>query len=355
MTQQICGVVHRMLATACLVAVVNGAGVAQSGAPAAPGRLVDVGGWRLHVNCTGSASGSPPVVFEAGGGDFSLDWALVQRPVSEFTQACSYDRAGAAWSELGPRPRTMQQIAYELRAALRNAGMRGPYVLAGQSIGGLLVRKFAMLYPGDVAGMVLVDSTTEESIFSTNGKLIRERDLSKGRPIPAIKTTIAPEERSLSSAESARLASFLANQRAPAIEPPYDQLPADVQRLRLWAMAQPAHYTADGGDYWPEEFQEFHDAKLRDPHALGDAPLAVLVRGARTGASAEEAAADAARLAEKATLTELSTNSELIVVAHSGHHIQLDAPAVVTAAVKEVVEAARDHRGLRARGTTRTM
>lgn len=347
MTEQIRAIVRRVLATSCLVTVVNAAVLAQPGTPAAPGKLVDVGGWRLHMNCTGSASASPPVVFEAGGGDFSLDWALVQSAVSQFTQACSYDRAGAAWSELGPRPRTMQQIEYELHTALRNAGVRGPYVLVGHSIGGLLVREFATLYPRDVAGMVLVDPTTEESIFNTNGKLIRQRDLSNGRAIPAIRTSIGPEERSLLPDESARLASFLAKQHAPEIEPPYNQLPDAVQRLRLWAMAQPAHYTADGGDYWPEEFQGFRDARLRDPDPLGSIPLVVLVRGPRSGASAKEADDDAKRIAEKANLTELSTNSELRAVAHSGHHIQLDAPAAVTAAITDVVEAARGHRPLR--------
>ncbi|HEV3087126.1 MAG TPA: alpha/beta hydrolase [Candidatus Elarobacter sp.] len=355
MWERIRGVVHCGAAAGLIVFMLRGAAVGQVAAPAPPGRLVDVGGWRLHLNCTGSPSASPAVVFEAGGGDFSLDWALVQKPVSEFAQACSYDRAGAAWSELGPRPRTMQQIAYELHAALHNAGVQGPYVLVGHSIGGLFVRTFAALYPADVAGMVLVDPTTEESVFNTNGKLVRQRDLSQGRAIPPVRQTIAPDERRLLLSESARLASFLANQQPAAIESPYDKLPADVQQLRLWAMAQPAHWTADGGDYWPEEFQGFHDAKLRDPRPLHDAPLAVLVRAARSGGSAEQMAADAARLSEKSTLTELSTNSELIVVAHSGHHIHLDAPAAVTAAVREVVEAARAHRPLRARGTTRTL
>lgn len=123
-----------------------------------------------------------------------------------------------------------------------------------------------------------------------------------------------------------------------------------MQRLRLWAVAQPAHYTADGGDYWPEEFQGFHDVRLRDPHPLGSIPLVVLVRGPRLGASADESAADAKRLSEKATLTELSTNSALTVVPSSGHHIQLDAPAVVTAAITDVVKAARDHLPLRRNG-----
>src|SRR3954462_12038792 len=76
-----------------------------------PGRLVDIGGWRLHLNCTGEARASQStVILEAGAGDFSVDWSLVQPNVTRFARVCSYDRAGSGWSELGPRPRTMHQI-----------------------------------------------------------------------------------------------------------------------------------------------------------------------------------------------------------------------------------------------------
>ena len=79
--------------------------------PPIPGRLVDVGGHRVHLSCSGA--GSTTVVFEAGAGAFSIDFALVQPEVAKFARACSYDRAGYAWSQPGPRPRTMRQIAYE--------------------------------------------------------------------------------------------------------------------------------------------------------------------------------------------------------------------------------------------------
>jgi pimeloyl-ACP methyl ester carboxylesterase len=84
--------------------------------PDAPGRLVDIGGQRIHLDCTGS--GSPTVVFENGAGDFSVVWSLVQPGVSGFTRACSYDRAGYAWSDPGQTPRTYEQIALELFTAL---------------------------------------------------------------------------------------------------------------------------------------------------------------------------------------------------------------------------------------------
>src|SRR4030095_2135936 len=124
------------------------------------------------------------VVFESGAGDFSFDWSLVQPAVAHFTRVCSYDRAGNAWSDLGPLPLTMAQVTYELHTALMRAGVRGPYLLVGQSIGGLLIRAFAERYPGEVVGMVLVDSTHEDTQLFLNGQVRRMRELSQGRTVP---------------------------------------------------------------------------------------------------------------------------------------------------------------------------
>src|SRR5438132_390933 len=84
-----------------------------------PGELIDLGGWRVHLCCTGPvAAAQPTVILEAGAGAFSVDWSLVQPPVSRFARVCSYDRAGLGWSELGPRPRTLHQIVWELHTLL---------------------------------------------------------------------------------------------------------------------------------------------------------------------------------------------------------------------------------------------
>jgi pimeloyl-ACP methyl ester carboxylesterase len=127
--------------------------------PKPAGKMVDLGGHRLHVNCSGQ--GNPTVVVENGLGDFSFDWVLVQKRVSEFTRICTYDRAGHAWSDPGPKPRTFAQINLELRDALAKLGEKRPYVLVGHSYGGPVVRNFAMTYPKDVAGMVQVDAAFE--------------------------------------------------------------------------------------------------------------------------------------------------------------------------------------------------
>ncbi len=121
-----------------------------------PGQLVDVGGYRLHINCTGS--GSPTVVIEAGLGDWSTTWAAhVQPEVAKTTRVCTYDRAGMGWSEAGPLPRDAAQSAKELHTLLQNANIPGPYVMVGHSLGGLVVRVFVHDYSSEVVGVVLIE------------------------------------------------------------------------------------------------------------------------------------------------------------------------------------------------------
>ena len=124
------------------------------------GRLVDVGGYRLKINCTGQ--GSPRVVLEAGLSDVSVEWEHVQPEIARFSRVCSYDRAGYGGSDPGPMPRTSAQIAYELHALLQNAGEVPPYLLVGSSFGGYSVRVFNGEYPDEVMGIVLADATQED-------------------------------------------------------------------------------------------------------------------------------------------------------------------------------------------------
>ena len=120
-----------------------------------PGQMVDVGGYRLHINCTGE--GSPTVVIESGWGDMSATWGWVQPEVAKTTRVCTYDRAGMGWSESSPQPRTAREFAKELHTLLEKANEPGPYVLVGHSMGGYTVRVYAHDYPAEVAGVVLID------------------------------------------------------------------------------------------------------------------------------------------------------------------------------------------------------
>jgi pimeloyl-ACP methyl ester carboxylesterase len=122
-----------------------------------PGRLLDVGGCRLHLQSAGS--GTPTVVLEAGLGGISSAWAWVQSETAEFSHVVSYDRAGLGWSGSDTSPKTAKQVAQRLRSLLQSANTTPPYVLVGHSMGGLFVRVFADLFPKDVAGLVLVDAS----------------------------------------------------------------------------------------------------------------------------------------------------------------------------------------------------
>ena len=122
----------------------------------APGNLIDVGGFKMHIHCTGE--GSPTVILESLSGGTSSYWGWVQPEVSKTTRVCVYDRAGRGWSQPDPEPVTLARTARNLSTLLANGGIEGPYLPVGHSIGGIYVRQFAADHPEEVVGMVLVDS-----------------------------------------------------------------------------------------------------------------------------------------------------------------------------------------------------
>ena len=156
-----------------------------------PGTLVPADGTRLNLYCIGS--GSPAVVFDSGWEDWAPVWTIVQPAVAKWTRACSYDRAGAGFSDPGPMPRTSVRIADELRHALHNARVPGPYILVGHAFGGDNVRTYAARYPTEVAGLVLVEADVSSSPEERRGQArliasLREcrNAIAAGRPLPAL-------------------------------------------------------------------------------------------------------------------------------------------------------------------------
>jgi pimeloyl-ACP methyl ester carboxylesterase len=313
--------------------------------PAPPGKLIDVGGHRLHINCTGK--GNPTIVMEAGAGDFSFDWSFVQPEVARFARVCTYDRAGYAWSEAGPTPRTMQQIVYELHTGLNNAGIKSPYVLVGHSLGGLIVRVFVNQYPKEVAGMVLVDSSHEDQSIvimdrtTKKEKVVHWRELASGKSVPPIQTT-APSSAGSDSAS--------ARSSQTKLDAPYDKLPLKVQQIRLWAMSQPSYEAARASetfDFLADELARMFAQREGHKYPLGDMPLIVLTRGI----PGEDERANKLLLEEhdrlQPDLKSLSTNSKQMIAERSGHFIQLEEPALVISAIKQVVDAVRRKSKLR--------
>ena len=333
---------------ACLIAVTGGSflfnpAICQPRTPYPPeGKMVDGGGHLIHIHVMGK--GGPAVIMENGSGDFSFVWSLVQPEVSKFTTAVTYDRAGFAWSEPGPYPRSARQINFELHTALKKAGIKGPFILVGQSFGGFLVRDYAHDYPNEVIGMVLVDALNEDSKIIINNQPMRIRDWATGRPYPEPRV-IHNEMADKSQAENSETITY-----DSTLEPPLDRLPEHIRNLQIWAQNQPQFRVAvDSEMTWsPEDVALLYSNKGKPGFMLGDMPLIVMTRGdGGYEGRPDSAALESERMKQQDELAHLSTNGKLIIDRNSGHNIHLEDPQAVIEAIHEVTEAIRNHSRVR--------
>lgn len=288
---------------------------------------VDIGGGQhLFLDCTGH--GSPTVLLEAGAGDFSLVWSVAQPRVAERTRVCSYDRGGYGESAPGTRPRTYAQLALELRTALDRAGEKPPYILVGQSYGGLLVRGFAKRYPHDVSGMVLVDAVHEDEQIVYGGAPHRLRDQARGRTAPTPRIQL--DTQFLRLAHDSSVISL-----GDSLPPPLDRLPPSAQRSWLQAAGQPLYRMvwAAEMDWSPEELARMHDERRTHRMSLGSLPLVVLARTRIIPADSLERE----RQSLMADLAGLSTRGRLEYAKASGHNIHIEDPDLVVRAIHEVM------------------
>ena len=315
---------------------------AQIQPPSPPGKLFDAGGHLLHLNIKGK--GSPAVIFENGSGDFSFIWDLVQPSIAASTTTVSYDRAGFAWSEPGPLPRTGKQIAFELHQALHNAGIKGPYILVGQSFGGFLVRIFARNYRSEVAGIVLVDALNENEKIKINNQAVRIREMAKGRTMPPVKTGAKNNMDSSVQNEKNPLASHT------SIEPPLDKLSPEDQKLQLWAQTQFVYFKSASSemDWSPEDVADMYNNKGKPDYMLADIPLIVIAKGKGYYSGLHDSTElELQRLELQNELAHLSMNGILIIDKNSGHNIHLEDAATVIHAIQEVLQAYKTHAKLK--------
>ncbi|CAN5700117.1 alpha/beta hydrolase [soil metagenome] len=288
-----------------------------------PEKMIAVDGRRLHIRCLGQ--GGPTVVLEAGGGNPAMLAFPVQDRVARFARVCSYDRAGFGWSDPAPDGRTFEDRARELHALLAAAGEHGPYVLAGESFGGLVARTFARLYPEEVAGVVLVDAAEEQFFFPKLAKFQAQRGQAKAYALAArlglTRWMIVhrPQQAGLPFTmplEERRRFAALFNRGVPA-------LPQEVEAYEL---TPPEQRTAGGFG------------------GLGDRPLAVIAHG-KPFAGSQDWMEDG-WTAGQARLARLSTDSETMTATNSGHAIAQTEPDLVAQAIGRVVAKVRE------RGTT---
>ncbi len=281
-----------------------------------PGRMIDVGGYQLQIHCVGT--GSPTVVLDAGLGGSSLDWSLVQTEMGQTTRVCAYDRAGMGWSDPGPQPRTPGQIAGELHTLLTNAGIAGPYVLVGHSLGGKNVRMFALEHPDEVTGMVLVDARSEYVDAHTSAA---EAD--------AFPQALQAQGGMYTVARRLGIARLFG---ATLLQTP-PSLPAETRTAMALTTTQPqavAATTSEG------TARAADDGALQAAPLLGNRPLIVL-------ASEENMTQTPFWPEAQRQLAALSTAGRLIIPAGSRHYIHWFQPTVVIDAVQQVVEQARGH------------
>jgi pimeloyl-ACP methyl ester carboxylesterase len=288
-----------------------------------PGRLVDVGGHRLHLHCQGD--GSPVVVLEAGSGNDSLSWGRLPQEIAHTTRVCAYDRAGFGWSDPGPPPRTAGRVVDELNALLVNAGERGPYVLVGFSLGGKFARLFASRYPDQVAGVVFVDAAHED----VDERLGTEWLAARHAQDQSFRDTLVTLKR-------LGLTRLLLPWAADVSPPEVRGMPPEFFLFQSRPEAAAANW---------QENTAYRDsnAELRNAAwSLTRVPVIVLVAGREW----PDPVFQEAWTATGPTLAALSSNSRLTVVENSGHAIHVEAPDVVVQAIGDVVESARTGRPL---------
>jgi pimeloyl-ACP methyl ester carboxylesterase len=300
-----------------------------------PGALVDVGGYRLHLACEGE--GSPTVVMEAGMGDPSSIWALVQPQIAQTARVCTYDRAGLGWSDPSPKPRTAENIVRELHTLLHNAGVPGPYVLVGHSIGGIYMRLFAHTYPDEVAGMVLLDSSHEAQMTRAPQAFAEhmQRSLAKARRQMSLYRPLAA------------MGLFAA---APALVPADKLLPQAARDAYQATAAQGTNFlTAVMGEMQALD-RSFAQAQAAQITALGSIPLVVLSRSKPVLTPEEGLPPDVMDAVNRGwhvmqgELAALSPAGALRVAEECGHYIHLEQPQLVVDAIREVVARARVRR-----------
>ena len=279
---------------------------------APPGRLVDVGGFRLHINCVGT--GNPTVVLDAGLGQTSLDWSLVQPELGRSTRVCAYDRAGMAWSDPSPHPRKPSVVAEELHTLLANADIAGPYVLVAHSLSGKYARMFATRYPNEVAGLVLIDARHEYM-----------DELTSAAERQAFFDAVDAQGRDYAWARRLGVARLFGSSLAGT-----PSLPSET-RSAMALLSTHAH--AIEATRAEARARDANDAELR-ASTLGDRPIIVLVAGQSLAGIQHWDEAQRRQVA-------LSSHGVMRVSPNGSHAIQWDDPRLVTEAVEEVVATAR--------------
>jgi pimeloyl-ACP methyl ester carboxylesterase len=294
-----------------------------------PGQMVDIGGFRLHAIVQGQ--GAPVVLLEPALGGFALQYTHIQAGVSAFTRVLAYDRAGQAWSDVSPHPRTPVNLAGELKTLLCKLDLQPPYILVGHSFGGLLTRFYAGFYPQDVAGVVLVDSSDVElyDSFPNIDKMVGQAAVGVRLQKIATRLGLGKSLAKLSLGSAARV------------------LPqADLDTF-IAVASRPGHQEAMLAEF--SQHRCYYGPQSEVPRSLGDIPLIVITAGnsvtpqERMGSLSGEQI-NARHQQWQKDLLRLSTRSEQLIIPAATHLsilIQPEYVAQVVESIRRMVEKVR--------------
>ncbi|NEN83947.1 alpha/beta fold hydrolase [Paenibacillus elgii] len=284
-----------------------------------PGKLVEVGGYRLHLQKLGS--GSPTIILEAGSGETSLSWRNIPEQLAEFATVVTYDRAGYAWSEKANTARTGANIVQELHSALKKEGIDGPYLLVGHSLGGLYARLFAQTYPNDITGLVLIDARPEND--EREGKPILERENFAENP-PASFLKLLKMSGGFRLSQDYMLEGLV---------------PKEDRKQFINVIATPNYFEAKEQE---GDLAGTTEDAVRGQN-LGSLPVKIIARGLPQNYAAFGISEEGGKRLEEIwqagqrNMLKISTDSELIIAKQSGHMVIHDEPGLVIETIRSLL------------------
>lgn len=298
------------------------------------GRMVDVGDYKLHMIDKGN--GGPTVVIDPGMGGNSLSWGLVYPEIAKFSRVIVVDRAGYAWSDTSPLPRTSDNIVQELHTLLENGNIPKPYILVGHSFGGINVRLFASEYPDEVAGIILVDSSHED----------------QGEKLSFLPSALQPKSTMFSTWKTYLERSLGLHEYNEKVEQSIAEdiknYPEEVRRNFIPCLLSLPFYQARQAEKL--NFELSRQQLKQAAGSLGDIPLTVISRGKKATIQDYKGRWTQEQLDKyqnqvwpelQADLVTKSSRGKQIIAEKSGHMINKDQPEIIVEAVREIVEELR--------------
>lgn len=284
-----------------------------------PGKLVDAGGYKLHLEKKGS--GTPTIVLEAGSGETSLSWREIPDELSKYATVVVYDRAGYGWSEQASSPRSGDNIVRELHEALQNEGLKGPYLMVGHSLGGMYARLFAQTYRDEVTGLVLLDARPENDELES--KPVLEEENFAGNP-PAYVMKLLKNSGTMRIFKDQLLEGLV---------------PREDRDIFVNVIAKSSFFEAKVEE---GKLAYMTEDSIRGQQ-LGDLPVRIISRGISPDYKAVGISEEGGRKLEaiwqegQHGMLDISSNSKQIIAESSGHYVIHDQPELVIETIRELL------------------